>query len=67
MFDYYSSLRVIFAHIVSEVEKKFPEEPDARYIGVSGFLFLRFICAAILGAYLYSSLSIHNICRSQAV
>jgi len=44
---------VIFHHITVEVEKRFPEEKDVRYIGVSGFLFLRFIGAAILGPKLF--------------
>jgi hypothetical protein len=49
-----TSMRGIFAHLASELEKKFPQEPNIKYIGVSGFLFLRFICAAILGPKLFN-------------
>jgi hypothetical protein len=49
-----TSLREIFAHLAKALEKKFPQEPNIKYIGVSGFLFLRFICAAILGPKLFN-------------
>jgi hypothetical protein len=48
-----TSLRTIFQHVQQEVVKKFPGDPVVRYTGVSGFLFLRFICAAILGPKLF--------------
>jgi hypothetical protein len=48
-----TSMREIFSYLVKELEKKFPNEPNIKYIGVSGFLFLRFICAAILGPKLF--------------
>eukprot|EP01130_Rhizamoeba_saxonica_P016518 TRINITY_DN7653_c0_g1_i1.p1 TRINITY_DN7653_c0_g1~~TRINITY_DN7653_c0_g1_i1.p1 ORF type:complete len:819 (-),score=184.87 TRINITY_DN7653_c0_g1_i1:54-2297(-) len=41
--------RNIFEHIQGEVRKKFPEESDIIcYTGPSGFIFLRFFCAALL-------------------
>lgn len=48
-----SSLRIIFQHLMIEVERRFPTERNARYIGVSSFLFLRFIAAAILGPKMF--------------
>jgi hypothetical protein len=54
-----TSLREIFAHLSKEVSRRFPQEPNIKYIGVSGFLFLRFICAAILGPKLFSIMPDH--------
>jgi Ras GTPase-activating protein 3 len=44
---------------MEEVQKRFPFEPEARYIGVSGFLFLRFVGAAILGPKLFDIMEDH--------
>lgn len=46
-------LRKIFNHMQTEVENKFPDVADIRYIVVSGFIFLRFFCPAILGPKLF--------------
>lgn len=48
-----SSLHLIFCHIGEVVAKTFPDEVDAQYVGVSGFLFLRFISAALMGPKLF--------------
>lgn len=52
-------LRDIFYHIQNEVQKKFPNERTVKFTGVSGFLFLRFICPAILGPKLFDMASDH--------
>lgn len=46
-------LRDIFGHMQSEVAQRFPDEPSIRHISVSGFIFLRFFCPAILGPKLF--------------
>ncbi|XP_049847915.1 rasGAP-activating-like protein 1 isoform X2 [Schistocerca gregaria] len=48
-----ATLRDVFHHIQVETEKKFAD-PRVRYTSVSGFLFLRFIVAAILGPKLFN-------------
>jgi hypothetical protein len=52
-------LRGIFQHIQQQVERKFPSDNNVKYTGVSGFLFLRFICAAILGPKMFDLKSDH--------
>lgn len=52
-------LRDIFYHIQNEVQKKFPNERTVKFTGVSSFLFLRFICPAILGPKLFDMASDH--------
>lgn len=52
-------LRDIFFHIQESVQEKFPEDRLVKFIGVSGFLFLRFICPAILGPKLFDLASDH--------
>eukprot|EP01130_Rhizamoeba_saxonica_P015790 TRINITY_DN713_c0_g1_i1.p1 TRINITY_DN713_c0_g1~~TRINITY_DN713_c0_g1_i1.p1 ORF type:complete len:828 (+),score=213.95 TRINITY_DN713_c0_g1_i1:48-2486(+) len=47
------SLRFIFKHLTEVLYERFPEEENIKYIGISGFLFLRLICAAILGPKLF--------------
>eukprot|EP01126_Amoeba_proteus_P043810 TRINITY_DN482_c0_g2_i4.p1 TRINITY_DN482_c0_g2~~TRINITY_DN482_c0_g2_i4.p1 ORF type:complete len:603 (-),score=163.63 TRINITY_DN482_c0_g2_i4:197-2005(-) len=54
-----NSLRIIFSHLINEVQERFPENPNVRYIGVSGFLFLRFISAALLGPKLFDLVEDH--------
>eukprot|EP00028_Trichosphaerium_sp_Am-I-7-wt_P000942 CAMPEP_0168526880 /NCGR_PEP_ID=MMETSP0405-20121227/12253_1 /TAXON_ID=498012 /ORGANISM="Trichosphaerium sp, Strain Am-I-7 wt" /LENGTH=559 /DNA_ID=CAMNT_0008549851 /DNA_START=306 /DNA_END=1985 /DNA_ORIENTATION=+ len=41
-------LREIFYHLQHEAKRKFPSNPVVKYTSVSGFLFLRFINAALL-------------------
>eukprot|EP01113_Clastostelium_recurvatum_P025056 TRINITY_DN3006_c0_g1_i6.p1 TRINITY_DN3006_c0_g1~~TRINITY_DN3006_c0_g1_i6.p1 ORF type:complete len:885 (+),score=212.06 TRINITY_DN3006_c0_g1_i6:157-2655(+) len=48
-----SSLRAIFKHIQMLINKKWPEDDKAKYSAVSGFIFLRFFCAAILSPKLF--------------
>jgi len=43
-----ASLRQLFCHLQTKAEARFPSNKDVRYTCVSGFLFLRFINAAIL-------------------
>jgi hypothetical protein len=53
------SLRQIFNNLQEEVVKKFPEIEDLRYTCVSGYLFLRFFAAAILGPKLFGLCADH--------
>lgn len=46
-------MRALFQHVQNEVGARFPNDQVVRYTGVSGFLFLRLICAAILGPKLF--------------
>ena len=47
------SFRYIFANIKESVRRRFPSDPDAPYISISGFLFLRFFAPAVLGPKLF--------------
>ncbi|KAI9205872.1 Rho GTPase activation protein [Polychytrium aggregatum] len=49
----------IFARIKDVVSKKFPEDPNAIYSAVSGFIFLRFFCPTILSPKLFGIMSEH--------
>ncbi|XP_053136296.1 rasGAP-activating-like protein 1 isoform X2 [Hemicordylus capensis] len=50
------TMRVSFKHLHKQVEKCFPgmENQDAKYVAISGFLFLRFFAPAILTPKLFS-------------
>jgi len=52
-------LRLIFAHLSDEVAKKYPDNENLRYTAVSGYLFLRFFAAAILGPKLFGLTAEH--------
>ena len=52
-------LRLIFSHLSEEVAKKYPENENLRYTAVSGYLFLRFFAAAILGPKLFGLTAEH--------
>jgi len=57
--DFPNSLRIIFSHLTKELHAKFPEEEYIGYIGVSSFLFLRLICAAINSPKLFKLMEDH--------
>lgn len=43
----------IFYHIREQVQGRFKDTPLVKYVAVSGFIFLRFFCPAILGPRLF--------------
>lgn len=45
--------RTIFHYLREQVAQKFPDDATVRYTAISGFLFLRFFCPAILGPQLF--------------
>jgi Ras GTPase-activating protein 3 len=47
------ALRNIFSHLQDLVSHKWPSEPNVKYLAVSGFIFLRYFCAALLGPHLF--------------
>ena len=53
-----SDLAKVFRHIRKLVTIKFPNE-DVRYTAISGFLFLRFFCPAILSPKLFHLMGTH--------
>eukprot|EP00029_Vermamoeba_vermiformis_P005745 TRINITY_DN2080_c0_g1_i1.p1 TRINITY_DN2080_c0_g1~~TRINITY_DN2080_c0_g1_i1.p1 ORF type:complete len:797 (+),score=175.95 TRINITY_DN2080_c0_g1_i1:124-2391(+) len=48
------SVREVFRTLQQRVKAKWPESKNARFSAVSGFMFLRFYCAAILGPQLFN-------------
>lgn len=56
-----SDLRDIFYHIQNQVQEKFLDDKLVQFTSVSGFLFLRFICPAILGPKLFDLAADHPI------
>eukprot|EP01126_Amoeba_proteus_P009050 TRINITY_DN13441_c1_g1_i30.p1 TRINITY_DN13441_c1_g1~~TRINITY_DN13441_c1_g1_i30.p1 ORF type:complete len:621 (-),score=157.89 TRINITY_DN13441_c1_g1_i30:272-2134(-) len=60
------TLRNIFCEMRQHILQRWPDHPTVRYSGPSGFIFLRFICPAILGPALYFLCSDHpsaNVAR----
>lgn len=55
----------VFYHIREKVTSKYPENEQAKYVSVSGFIFLRFFCPAVLGPKLFSLWS-NPMTRAQA-
>ena len=49
-------MRDLFAHVRAKVIEKFPQDPNIRYTALSGFIFLRFFCPAILSPKLFDLL-----------
>lgn len=47
-------IRSVFAHMQRICRKKWPNDPTVAYLASSGFLFLRFYCAAILNPHLFN-------------
>lgn len=47
------TLRNIFCEMRKHLTKKWPDHPTVKYSGPSGFIFLRFICPAILGPTIF--------------
>ena len=54
-------LRLVFSHLQSEVKKQYTSEEVkiTKYTAVSGFIFLRFFCPAILGPKLFNIMDNH--------
>jgi len=52
-------MREIFAFIATEVSNKWGEDIDVKYPAVTGFIFLRFFCPAILNPHLYGLVTDH--------
>jgi len=48
------AMRVVFGFLQEEVSKRFPDDPIIKYSAVSGFIFLRFFCPAVLGPKLFT-------------
>ena len=46
-------LRQIFSKMQQEVVARFPDDADARYICIAGYIFLRFFAPAVLGPKLF--------------
>ena len=46
-------MRTIFHEMAIQLESSYPKIENIKYIGISAFLFLRFISAAILRPKLY--------------
>eukprot|EP01125_Pyxidicula_operculata_P010375 TRINITY_DN3419_c1_g3_i1.p1 TRINITY_DN3419_c1_g3~~TRINITY_DN3419_c1_g3_i1.p1 ORF type:complete len:669 (+),score=167.06 TRINITY_DN3419_c1_g3_i1:383-2389(+) len=53
------ALRNIFHHVREELKKKFPGDDIVIYSGLSGFIFLRFICPAIMSPTMFGLVSDH--------
>ena len=51
-------MKYVFNSISTAASKQF-KEPEAKYLAVSGFLFLRFFCPAILNPKLFGMASDH--------
>eukprot|EP01122_Echinamoeba_exundans_P003638 TRINITY_DN13719_c0_g1_i1.p1 TRINITY_DN13719_c0_g1~~TRINITY_DN13719_c0_g1_i1.p1 ORF type:complete len:815 (-),score=158.97 TRINITY_DN13719_c0_g1_i1:62-2506(-) len=47
-------IRSVFAHMAKCCRQKWPNDPNVSYLAASGFLFLRFFCAAILNPHLFN-------------
>ncbi|KAI8822597.1 uncharacterized protein EV422DRAFT_405988 [Fimicolochytrium jonesii] len=58
-----SVLREVFAHIRMEVDRKWPQDVESNqsipYAAISGFIFLRFFCPAILHPKLFNLIPDH--------
>ena len=54
-------LRVVFQALAAAVAEQFPEEPEAEMTAVSGFLFLRFFCPAIMGPKVFGLADTHPV------
>ncbi|KNC53949.1 Rasa2 protein [Thecamonas trahens ATCC 50062] len=52
-------LRFVFAALANAVAAKFPDKPGAPLIAVSGFLFLRFFCPAVMGPKVFGLADAH--------
>jgi len=52
-------LRTLFHLIAQSVETAFPDDPNIKYTAISGFLFLRYFCPAILSPKLAGILTEH--------
>ncbi|KAL7748700.1 hypothetical protein RI367_005853 [Sorochytrium milnesiophthora] len=52
-FPPYEALCEVFAHLQRACVTRFPEDANVRYTAVSGFIFLRFFAAAVLGPRLF--------------
>jgi len=50
-------LRVLFRHLQETAAKAFPKDSMVRYTSVSGLLFLRFFCPAVLSPKLFDLVS----------
>lgn len=44
----FRNFRYVFQHIQSQVRRKFGDDNIVRYTSISGFIFLRFFCPALL-------------------
>jgi len=54
-----NSLKIIFQHLAIELREKFPNDENSIYYGISGFFFLRLICAAIKSPKLFDIMEDH--------
>jgi len=47
------NLRKVFCYLQNRVRQRFPQNENVQYTAISGFIFLRFFCPAILGPTLF--------------